>query len=240
MKGPWSLWALGLTLAVYQPVAGYEVTTVSKGGTIKGSVAFKGTPPPPKKMLITKNKEVCGEGHREIREVEGKDSGLKGVVVFIDGVQKGKGWKEPSGGYLLDQKGCVFIPYIQVVPKGGRLVIRNSDPVLHNVHTFELIGRARRTLFNLAQPNTGDITREIKVTRGRQVKVECDAHNFMHAWIFVADDPYYAVTDEKGSFEIGEVPPGNYKLKVWHPTLGVKEMEVTLANGARVEASFEF
>ena len=240
MKGPWSFWALGLILAVYQPVSGYEVTTVSRGGTITGTVAFKGTTPPAKRMLITKNKEVCGEGYHEIREVEVKDGGLKGVVVFIDGIQKGKGWKEPSGGYLLDQKGCFFIPYLQVVPNGIQLTLRNSDPILHNVHTYEHIGRAKRTLFNLAQPNPGDITRPIKVSRGRVIEVKCDAHDHMHAWIFAADNPYYELTEDKGSFEIGEVPAGSYKLRAWHPILGVKEKEVKLTDGAKVEVSFEF
>lgn len=244
-KKPMVISAFVLILAFYQGVLAYEAITVSGAGTIKGGVAFKGSPPPPKRMLITKDKEVCGEGYREIREVEVKNSGLGGVVVFIDGIQKGKAWKEPAkepawGGYVLDQKGCVFIPYIQVVPKGVQLIMRNSDPVLHNTHAYELIGTARRTLFNLAQPNPGDITKEIKLRREQQIKVECDAHDFMHAWIFVADNPYYQVTDEKGSFEIGDVPPGTYKLKVWHPTLGAKEKEVKVADGAKVEVSFEF
>lgn len=136
------------------PLWAYEVVPVADGGVLVGKVIFTGTPPEPKQILISKDTAVCGEGYRELRAVEvAADGGLKHVVVSIEGITRGKAWATES--FLLDQKGCEFRPYLQVVRNGAELVVLNSDPMLHNIHTYELIGRAKRTLFNVAQPTGG-------------------------------------------------------------------------------------
>lgn len=112
--------------------------------------------------------------------------------------------------------------------------------LLHNIHTYEIIGKARRTLFNLGQPDQGSrLTKPIKLRRGEWVKVECDAHDFMHAWMFGAASPYAAITGPDGSFTIGDIPPGKYKMRVLHPVLGAQEGEVTIAAKGRVEVTLE-
>lgn len=228
-------------LVIPSAAAAYEVAPVTDGGSVGGRVFFKGAAPPPKRMLIAKNKEVCGEGHREIIEVAVKNGALENAVVIIDGIAKGKAWAAAQQKPLLDQKGCVFTPPMMVVPKGGDLDILNSDPVLHNIHTYEIIGSARRTLFNFGQPNQGQrLTKPINVRRGEWVKVECDAHDFMHAWMFAASSPYVAVTREDGSFAIADVPPGKYKVRALHPVLGEKEGEVTVPAKGRAEVTFDF
>jgi hypothetical protein len=192
-------------------------------------------------MLIAKNKEVCGEGYREIVEVAVKNGALENAVVVLDGIAKGKGWVAAQQKPLLDQKGCRFIPAIMMVPKGGDLDILNSDPVLHNIHSYEIIGSARRTLFNFGQPDQGQrLTKPINVRRGEWVKVECDAHDFMHAWLFAATHPYVAVSGDDGRFTISDVPPGKYKIRVLHPVLGVKEGEVTVPAKGKAEITFDF
>jgi hypothetical protein len=189
-------------------------------------------------MLITKDTGVCGDGQREIVEVTAKNGALGNVVVVVDGIAKGKAW---PGKPMLDQKGCRFLPPMMVVPRGGELDIRNSDPVLHNIHTYEIIGAARRTLFNVGQPDQGQvITKPIKLRQGEWVKVECDAHDFMHAWMFAAPTPYWTLTRDDGSFEIGGVPPGKYRVRALHPVLGQQEGEVTVAAKGRAELRFEF
>ena len=135
--------------------AAYDVAPVADGGTVSGTVVFKGEVPKPKRMLIAKNKEVCGEGEREIVEVAVKGGALANAIVVIEGIEKGKAWAPLVAKPLLDQKGCRFIPALMVVPRNGDLDILNSDPVLHNIHTYEIIGSARRTLFNFGQPDQG-------------------------------------------------------------------------------------
>jgi len=214
---------------------------VSDGAGLSGQVSFSGDVPETSELLITRDFEVCGLGFRERREVDVDESGgLRSVVVFIIGVESGKPWPESSEGYVLDQRDCFFEPYIQVVPRGVDLQILNSDPVLHNVHGYELIGGSRRTLFNLGQPDKGMISRPLRPRRGQQIGLECDAHDFMLGWIFAADNPYAVVVDSAGRFMMQDVPPGTYTVGAWHPFLGVMEQELTVAAGTENEIDFRF
>ena len=142
---------------------------------------------------------------------------------------------------MIDQKACAFIPYLSTMANEGQLEAVNSDPVTHNIHTYELIGRARRSVINVSQSEQGNtISKKIKLRKGVAMKVECDVHNFMHAFVFVAKNPYYAVVNDKGEFTIEGVPAGKYTVKSWHGRLGDKEMEVEVSAGGKAEASFAY
>jgi len=214
----------------------YEAGAVSGAGKVTGKVSFKGAPVS-KKLPITKNNEVCGTGEREIVEVDARGGALAGAVVYVAKIEKGKAWGTLDAP-VLNQQGCRFAPAALVVKKGGEVTVRNYDPVLHNIHAYEIIGAVRRTMFNVGQPDKGDMKQPIKVRRGNVIKIECDAHDFMHAWAFAAENPYAAVTKEDGSFAIDGLPDGTYEVKAWHPVLGEKSMQVTV-KGATT-ASFEF
>ena len=110
----------------------------------------------------------------------------------------------------------------------------------HNIHAYEVIGRARRSLFNMAQPQPSTITKAISPRNAPTVKVECDLHNFMEGWLFVAQTPYVALVDANGRFSLRDIPPGTYTLKAWHPTLGTKEVEVRVEAGQATTASLTF
>ena len=230
--------AVGM-LSLVSLAQAYDVAAVSGGGRVTGKVSFKGAAPAPKSIAITKDNQVCGTGNRDIVEVAVKDGNLRGAVVYVAKIDKGKDWGEFDKP-VLDQKGCRFAPDVLVVKKDVDLTIRNSDPVLHNIHTYEIIGTVRRTMFNVGQPDKGDMKQPMKVRRANAVKIECDAHDFMHAWAFAADNPYAAVSGDDGSFAIDNLPPGEYEVKAWHPVLGEKSAKVTVASGAAANASFEF
>ena len=236
------LLALGLLFVPSVLSAAYKTASVPDGAVVSGKVVFKGKVPAPKKLLITKNQDVCGEGYVERQEVKvSRNGGLTDVVLTLEGMKKGKPWAKPADGYLLDQKRCTFIPYLQVIPKGAKLTVVNSDPHLHNIHTYEQIGRARRTLFNVGQPTQGHkVKKTIKPRRGKEIRIECDAHDWMLGWMYVVDNPYYAVVGDDGSYTIKDVPPGKYKLKAWHPILGTKEQKVTVSAKGKVEVNFRF
>ena len=228
--------------------AAYQEGTVSNAGSIKGRVTFKGALPPNaiEKIRITKNPEICGSGNREVVWVDvGKEGALRGVVVFLDRVNKGKPWPKPKGGkFMIDQKGCRFRPWVQIIRQGA-FVVRNSDQTLHNIHVREMIGVerkrvVRRTIFNFGQPEAGDVTKKIKTRRSPFLSVNCEAHNFMFAWMFAPKNPYAVVVGEDGSYQLDDIPSGSYTLEVWHPRLGLRKTKVNVAPKKRAEANFEF
>jgi len=117
---------------------------------------------------------------------------------------------------------CRFEPTVQVI-RAGSIDIVNSDPVLHNTHGYY----GKRTAFNVALPNQGQrIKKELE--RPGAVKVDCDSHGWMLAWIHVADSPYYALTGKDGSFSITDVPPGEYTLVATHDYTGDNTVPVTV------------
>lgn len=236
---------IALTLALsLVPLAGasakYKEQTVSGGGSIAGTVLFSGDVPKVDMVAIAKDNEVCGDGNIAPNPITvGSNGALQNVVVFLDKVKAGKPW--PKNDYAVNQLKCTFEPYLQVVPKGVELTIKNSDPVLHNVHPFEHIKKSRRTMFNLAQPKLGQVNKKvIKTRRGQVVELACDAHAWMSGWLYVLEHPYFAVVGEDGSFKIENVPPGSYTLKAWHPVLQFQEQKIEVKADGSATASFKF
>ncbi|ABS27053.1 carboxypeptidase regulatory-like domain-containing protein [Anaeromyxobacter sp. Fw109-5] len=218
---PSSILAVLVTAALPSSVLAYEVAPVADGGTISGKVTFSG-PVPTKKIIPTKDKEVCGDIREEPEIVVGADKGVLDAVVYLKSVEKGKAFQKPAQKPEIVNKGCRFVPNVQAFPV-GTVVIVNSDPVMHNTHGFH----DKATVFNVALPMKGQrIERPLK--KPGITRVECDAHGWMLAWIYVADNPYYAVTQKDGAFSITDVPPGNYTLVAWHAFTGPTEVAVTV------------
>jgi Carboxypeptidase regulatory-like domain len=213
---------LGL-LATAASAPAYEAVTVTDGGTIKGKVVFAGAPPAKKKVIPTKDKEACGSGVREVDQILlGPDKAIQEAVVYLKQIDKGKAWEKAAKPPAIDNVKCDFTPHVQVIPAGDVEIV-NSDPVLHNTHGF--LGKV--TVFNVALPNQGQrIAKPLK--KPGMVRVECDAHGWMLGWIYVADNPYYAVSAKDGSFTLTNVPPGSYTLVAWQEYAGTVEVPVTV------------
>lgn len=210
----------------------YEVVTVSGGARIEGKVVYQGAVPT-RKIIPTKDKEVCGAPRDDPQIRVGPDKAVQDAVVYLKGVQKGKAWGAADKIPLLDQEHCIFKPAVQVI-RPGAIEITSSDPILHNTHGFY----GRRTAFNLALPDKG-VRIKSELPRPGLVRVECDAHGWMLAHIYVADSPYYSLAGEDGSFSIGDVPPGSYTLVATQNYLGDTEMPVTVKSGETVKLSIE-
>ena len=166
--------------------APYKVTDVKDGGSITGKVSFTGKDPAPKVYKVTKDMKVCGKDERSIDFVKVTNGGLSNVVVFLDKVKSGKAFDKKVTSAKINQKGCEFDPFVQIMYIDENLEALNSDPVSHNIHTYELIGKSKRTVVNVSQPKQGSvIKKKIKMRRGNGMKVECDQHDFMHGFVFV-------------------------------------------------------
>ena len=214
--------------------AKYQEGEVSGGGEIRGSVVYHG-PVKTRTVLPTKDKRVCGKIRKEPLVVVGDGGAVKDSVVFLKDVATGKPWPKMSGGErpVLDQKSCRFEPHVQVARR-GKIDIVNSDPVLHNTHGYY----GKRTAFNVALPLQGGKVTKILRSPG-EVRIDCDAHGWMLAWIYVVDNPYFAQTGDDGAFSIADVPAGEYTLAVWQEELGLTEVPIVVAANATTEVSVE-
>ena len=232
--------------------AAYTEKAVTGGGSISGKVTFQGALPADavEKITITKNPEVCDvdkTGAREVVWVDVKNGALRGAFVFIDKIESGKKWPAPKAGkFLINQEGCRFRPWAQVV-KPGPLTIKHSDPatVLHNINAREMIGVeksrvVRITIFNFAQPDPGEIVKQLTMKRSHYISLNCEAHNFMFGFMMAPEHPYAVVVGEDGSYSLDDVPPGEYTVLAWHPKFGLKEAKVTVPSAGKAQASFAF
>ena len=134
---------------------------------------------------------------------------------------------------MIDNAGCRFVPHVQIAPTRSQLEITSQDDTLHSTHAYD---DRNRTDFNIAMPFAGmTVTRPLR--RPGVVRVECDSHSWMRAWIVVSGD-LGAVTGLDGRFTIDGVPAGTHELSIWHERLGGSPQTVTVAAGATVEVQF--
>ncbi len=232
-----TIFCLGLMVPFQVWAQKYTVKAVGNGGSIKGTINYSGKAPAPKLLTVDKDKQVC-DSHPKYSEellVNGKNGGIKNVVVAIKNISSGKDWDLPEAGLAMEQKGCWFYPHVLIVPAGVTFYVTNNDGILHNIHTHS----TKNKIVNKAQPKFVKKLR-MKFDLAENISISCDVHSWMKGWVAVADHPYYAVTDENGSFDISQVPPGTYSIELWHETLGSQTKEITVAAGAdaKVDAVF--
>ena len=237
--------ALAASFALAAPAHAYKVVSVDNGGTITGKVTFKGKDPNPRSYKISKDNAVCGNEDRKLDYVRVENGALQDVIVYLQKVKSGKDWGATPKDIKIDQAACEFTPYLSIMQNGGKMAALNSDPVLHNIHTYELMAGnlkgPKKTVSNVSQPDKGSlVTKTIKLKRGPAMKVECDAHDFMHGFVFVANNPYYAQVNADGTYSIDNVPAGNYKIKAWHGFLKNQKGKAKVAAGGTTTVDFTF
>jgi plastocyanin len=207
---------------------GYEVAAVADGGSITGTISVSGPVQKLPQRRISKDPQVCGTASRESQKLlVGQGGGLKNAVVIVEGVTRGKAMPAEAQSAAIDQSKCEYSPHVQVMAVNSEIALRNSDPILHNVQFFE----GENSLFNIAQPVQGQENKR-KIEKAGSIYVECAVHGWMQANVVVVDNPYYAVTDENGKFSITDLPPGTYRVRVFHEYLGEMTNDVTVASKA--------
>jgi hypothetical protein len=199
--------------------ADYKPVPVERGGTLRGIVQFSGETPA-RGMFATRGDSLCPAGiPQEHLIVKQENRGIKNVLVILD-VPRGKSMSLTPGKLI--NKECRFEPRMQWVPRTAGLVLENSDTTLHKIHAY----REETTAFRVDVPPGHSPVRRPLVTAGLY-KVNCERHLWSRAWVYVSDQPYVAVTDAQGRFEMTDIPPGTYTLQVWHEGWQEKGTEPT-------------
>jgi plastocyanin len=207
-----------------------------RAGDISGTVTLKGTPPAEAQIPAAKENDGCGKFFPQVptthHYVVGKNGELANVVVALKSVPNApKGDSMPAA--VLDQKNCTYVPQIMAVETGQKVLIKNSDPVTHNVHTVPVAGNKD---MNQAQAQSAPDLTYVPTKPENFLKFQCDVHNWMFAWVSVFDHPYFAVTDENGKYTIKNVPDGKYTIQAFHrkaaPASAPKTAEIEVKGGA--------
>ena len=209
---------------------------------LTGTVTLKGTPPKEKDITPLKDDPNCGKLHTDMPTthfyVVGADNKLADVVVFLKEASA-KSTGAEAKPVVLDQKGCEYTPQILAVQTGQKIVVKNSDPVMHNVHDLPTVTGNKEE--NQAQmPGAPELT--FTFTKPEMfLKFKCDVHPWMFAWVSVFDHPFFAVTEKDGSFKIPNVPAGKYTLQAVHRKAGstTQEIEVKEGQPAKVDLTLE-
>jgi len=194
------------------------------GAAIKGKVVFVGAIPPPKKIDITIDQYVCGTAKDAGELVLSPQKELRNAVVWLENPPAGAAAPAQTEKIEMDQNGCVFIPRIVIVPAGGTVDFLNSDRLLHNIRATPKLNAS----FNRTQPKSRTIP--ITFDKPEIIRINCELHSWMAGWVVVAAHPFYAITGADGQFSFDNLPPGQYKLQVWHERLGTVPASLTVGD----------
>jgi len=211
---------------------------------VTGKVTLKGTPPPEKEITPLKADPNCGKlvsGTPMTRHyVVGADAGLGNVFVYVKNPPADAKGKAPAVTPVMDQKNCLYEPYVLGAAAGQPVEIRTSDPVLHNVNFMKSIAAVPNSPFNQAMgPNAKPL---VKTFANPEVfvKLVCNVHPWMFGYIGVVEGPFYAVTDKDGKFTIPGLPDGKYTLIFKHLKAGETTADIDVKGGnASASATLE-
>jgi hypothetical protein len=204
-------------------------------GTITGEVVFSDAAPQLPAVKVSKDQDFCGDALPNETYLIHSTGGLKNVVVFVESATSST--LNPHRENILDNTGCRYSPRILAMQRGERLKVRNNDPKLHIPHSY----LEQRTVFTLSLPFRGTtIDATARIRQAGVLKVVCDTHAWMLAYIHVFDHPYFAISDERGMFSIPDIPPGAYTLKAWHEDAGLRSQEIVVPETGDLRVGFDF
>ncbi|MGH7976291.1 MAG: hypothetical protein ACREC8_06480 [Limisphaerales bacterium] len=213
-------------------VATLAAAPIARAADIIGVITLKGTPPPEIPITPIMDNPDCAAMYHGVTPttefyVVGPNGELADVVVSLKGVTgKSTGASQPPA--LLDQKGCMYRPSILAVQTNQKIIVKNSDTCIHNVHTTPTV--AGNPESNQVQmPGGADLTFTFPQPE-MFLRFKCDVHPWMFAWVSVFDSPYFDISNKEGKFIIKNVPPGKYTVEAAHRKLGTQTQDVVVAD----------
>jgi plastocyanin len=219
--------------------AAYTQIDYNSSGTISGTIKFAKKPPPRIEIDMAQDPACSLSADANYSEqYVVKDGKLQNVFVYVKDGLGNKIYPAPSTPVQLDQKGCRYIPHVIGVMVGQPVEFTNSDPTMHNIHT------TAETPVNpevdISQPPKGGTAQRVFGKPELMIPVRCNNHPWMNAFINVSPNPFYAVSDENGHFEIRGLPAGTYTLVADHEDLGQQTAQVTVGSKQTATADFTY
>jgi plastocyanin len=229
-----------LIAAAVSVLLGAQARPVSppRPGTIAGHIAFAGKPPgnPIIRMGMDPKCADMNRGRQVIQEqaMVTADGSVANAFVRLEGTFPPT--PVPPTPVVIDQRSCVYGPRVAGMRVGQRLQIRNDDDLLHNVHSSS----AASNSFNVGQPKAGAMFEYTPKSPEVMLRLGCDVHRWMVAFVGVMPHPYFAVSDARGQYQIAHVPPGTYTIKSWHEQFGERTATVTVKAGGKTAADLSY
>ncbi|MZH03050.1 MAG: hypothetical protein F3745_06565 [Nitrospinae bacterium] len=243
---PKVLFALATLISFCLPAFAYQEINVQNGGTIKGVAKMKGKMPYPRvyHLILFPNFDMCAEVDTddEMNRVLDDfkvtpDGGLKDVVISLEHVDAGKPFnKEPI---TILSENCKFFPDVNLIRQGETFKVDNVDAVMHNSQVYQK--ERGKILLNIPIP--AEEISEGKVVFKKKYKIMqmiCGMHEFMQTWGYRVQNPYYFKTGDGGTFNISDIPPGEYIVNAWHYLMKPQKRKIKIAAGETIDLSFEF
>jgi hypothetical protein len=226
--------------------SGAAVPGAGETGRITGTVTLLGKPPVMRvHPARQKAEDACGPKDIVQNSVIVRDGKLKDVLVRLAGEVPAPAWalaELPGTRLVLDRVNCVYVPRMLAVmvdpteEKAATLEIRNSDRILHNLHSY----RGTETLWGHAEPKGAPPMVKELVAPGIY-RFSCDVHVWERSFLVASPHPYFEVTGEDGRFTLARVPPGQYEVEAWHARYGWKRtgaVQVRAGEDAGVNISY--
>lgn len=213
-------------------------SVVPSDANVTGKAVFEGKPPVRRPINMAVD-PVCAQGDQKpLTEsvIVDPQGGLRNVIVWVKSGLPDDKPATPKESVLVDQSGCVYTPHVFCVMTGQKVIFRNSDATLHNVHGAPSVNDQ----FNFGQPAKG-MKNEVVFRKSEEpFPVRCDVHPWMTTYCAVFDHPYFAVSGEEGVFALPKLAPGKYTIQAWHERLGKQTQEITVAANGKVEMTLKF
>ncbi len=229
--------AIFIALSMVLPLS---FAQMAQAATITGKAMFEGQAPAAQTIRTDADPNcqlIHPDGIQDDEAIVNANNTVKNVFVYVKDGLAGKTFDTPKEPVVFDQKGCQYSPKVFGIQVNQPLEIVNSDNTLHNVHSLA----EQNTQFNLGMPIQGMKLKKTFAKPEVMIKIKCDVHPWMHAYAGVLTHPFFSVTSDQGSFEIKNLPPGQYTMEAWHAKYGTQTQTVTIdSDSDSKEVSFQY
>lgn len=210
----------------------------ARNGTIKGHIKLMGHLPGNTviRMGMDPMCATANQGSRVVQDIVHvtADGSLANVFIRLEG--KLPAAPPPATPVVIDQRRCVYVPRVIGAQVGQILQVKNSDNLLHSVHSVS----SRGNDFNISEPTMGMVQQFRLKNEEVMLRIKCDIHSWMTTYVGVVANPYFSVSRDDGTFSIPNVPPGSYTLVIWHERYGELRRPARVQAGGTTTVDLEF